>query len=169
MLKQGSFATNFFSQSPDFEEGEDAEIGVFNFPTIGGNPGAMGGGDTLIVFEDVEGVAAAIQDWVSPDWQCTLASASGGGISPYGGHGVAGVERLPGNANTDPACFESEAGQTFAEGVTTALAENTFVFDASDLMPPEVGQETFWQGMIDHAGGNEVPSILDTIEASWPS
>jgi len=169
MLKQGSFATNFFSQSPDFEEGEDSEIGVFNFPTINGNPGAMGGGDTIIVFEDAEGVAQSIQDWISPDWQCTLASASGGGVSPYGGHGVAGVERLPGNANTDPACFESEAGQTFAEGVTTALAENTFVFDASDLMPPEVGQETFWQGMIDDASGTDVQSILDTIEASWPA
>lgn len=169
MLKQGSFATNFFVQAPEYEEGEEAEIGVFNFPTINGNTGAMGGGDTLIVFEANEGVVRAIQDWITPEWQCTLASASGGGIAPYGGHGVAGVERLPGNANTDPNCYETESGKTFAEGITTALAENTFVFDASDLMPPEVGQRTFWDGMVDHASGVDIATILDTIEASWPS
>ena len=169
MLKQGSFATNFFAGSPEYEEGEESEIGVFNFPTIGGNTGAMGGGDTIIVFEQNEGVVSAIQDWISPDWQCTLASGDGGGVAPFGGHGVAGVERLPGNANTDPACFDSEAGKTFAEGVTAALAANTFVFDASDLMPPEVGQNTFWQAMIDHAGGTDVATILDTVEASWPA
>jgi hypothetical protein len=36
-------------------------------------------------------------------------------------------------------------------------------------MPPEVGQNTFWQAMIDHAGGSDVATILDTVEASWPA
>lgn len=169
MLKQGSFATNFFEQAPEYEDGEESEIGVFNFPTIDGNPGAMGGGDTMIVFEQNPGVVQAITDWISPDWQCTLASGDGGGIAPFGGHGVAGVERLPGNANTDPNCYDSESGKTFAEGVTAALAANTFVFDASDLMPPEVGQATFWQGMIDYAGGATSQEVTDTVEASWPA
>ncbi len=169
MLKQGSFATNFFADTPDFEEGEDQEIGVFAFPTIDGNTGAMGGGDTIIVFESSPETVQAIMDWISPDWQCALASASGGGVSPYGGHGVEGVERLPGNAQTDPACLESESGQVFAEAITTALAEGTFVFDASDLMPPQVGQETFWQAMIDHAQGASGQEVADTVEESWPS
>ncbi len=51
MLKQGSFIANVFADMPEFEEGEDAEIDVFPFPTIDGNGGAMGGGDTLIVFD----------------------------------------------------------------------------------------------------------------------
>ena len=110
----------------------------------------------------------AIQDWITPDWQCTLASASGGGVSPYGGHGVAGVERLPGHADTDPDCLESESGKIFAEGITTALDEGTFVFDASDLMPPEIGQEAFWQAMVDHATGTPIPDIVAAVEAAWP-
>jgi alpha-glucoside transport system substrate-binding protein len=169
MLKQGSFIANFFSQQPEYEEGEESEIGVFSFPTIGGNTGAMGGGDTLLVFDDSPEVVAAVADWISPEWQCTLASASGGGVAPYGGHGVAGVERLPGHKDVDPACYETEAAITFAEAITTALGEDTFVFDASDLMPAQVGQETFWIGMVEWAQGADTQEIVDTIEASWPS
>ena len=169
MLKQGSFISNFFTVAPGYEDGEESEIGVFAFPTIGGNTGAMGGGDTLIVFDGAPENVAVIQDWITPEWQCTLASASGGGIAPNGGHGVAGVERLPGHKDVDPNCYESDAAKTFAEAITTALAENTFVFDASDLMPPEVGQETFWTGMIDWSTGTPSQEVVDAIEASWPS
>jgi alpha-glucoside transport system substrate-binding protein len=169
MLKQGSFIANFFTTAADYEEGEESEIGVFAFPTIGGQAGAMGGGDTLIVFDGAPENVAAIQDWISPEWQCTLASASGGGIAPNGGHGVTGVERLPGHKDVDPNCYETDASKTFAEAITTALAENTFVFDASDLMPPEVGQETFWTGMIDWTQGTPTQDVVDAIEASWPS
>ena len=169
MLKQGSFIANFFTTAADYEEGEESEIGVFAFPTIDGQAGAMGGGDTLIVFDGAPENVAAIQDWITPEWQCTLASASGGGIAEHGGHGVAGVERLPGHKDVDPNCYESDASKTFAEAITTALAENTFVFDASDLMPPEVGQETFWTGMIDWTQGTSTQEVVDAIEASWPS
>ena len=168
MLKQGSFIANFFTQAADYEEGEESEIGVFAFPTIDGNPGAMGGGDTLIVFEDDPAISAVLKDWITPEWQCTLASASGGGIAEHGGHGVTGVERLPGHKDVDPNCYESDAAKTFAESITQALAANTFVFDASDLMPPEVGQETFWTGMIDWTQGTSAEDVTDAIETSWP-
>jgi alpha-glucoside transport system substrate-binding protein len=121
-----------------------------------------------MVFESSPETIRAIQDWISPDWQCSLASASGGGVSPYGGHGVAGVERLPGHAGVDPACLESESGQVFAEAITTALGEGTFVFDASDLMPPQVGQDSFWQAMVDHAGGTPSQELADAFVAWWP-
>lgn len=169
MLKQGSFIANVFEDQPDFEEGENDEIGVFSFPTIDGNTGAMGGGDTIIVFDDSPDVAAAVADWITPDWQCTLASASGGGVAPYGGHGVEGVERLPGNKDVDPNCYETEASKTFAETITAALEANTFVFDASDLMPAEVGQRTFWDGIVEWTRGEPTQDVVDTIEASWPS
>ena len=169
MLKQGSFAANFFPDTPDYEEGEEEEIGVFAFPTIDGNTGAMGGGDTIMVFESSPETIRAIQDWITPDWQCALASETGGGVSPFGGHGVPGVERLPGHADVDPTCLESESGQIFAEAITTALGEGTFVFDASDLMPPQVGQDSFWRAMVDHAGGTAAQDLADTVEASWPS
>ncbi|MGH8926201.1 MAG: ABC transporter substrate-binding protein [Acidimicrobiia bacterium] len=169
MLKQGSFIANFFTTAADYEDGEESEVGVFNFPTIDGNPGAMGGGDTLIVFDGSPEVVQAVQDWITPEWLCSLASASGGGVAANGGHGVAGVERLPGHKDVDVNCYESESAQTFASAVTAALAENTFAFDASDLMPPEVGQETFWTGMIDWTTGSSSQEVVDAIESSWPS
>jgi len=169
MLKQGSFISNFFTTAADYEEGEESEVGVFNFPTIDGNPGAMGGGDTLIVFDGSPEIVQAVKDWITPEWMCTLASASGGGIAEHGGHGVTGVERLPGHKDVDVNCYESESAKTFASAVTAALAENTFAFDASDLMPPEVGQETFWTGMIDWTTGDSTQEVVDAIEASWPS
>ncbi len=168
MLKQGSFIANVFADQPAYEEGDEENIGVFNFPTIDGNTGAMGGGDTLMVFEQSPETVRAIQDWISPDWQCTLASASGGGIAPFGGHGVAGVERLPGHADVDPDCYESDAAKTFAEAITTALGEGTFVFDASDLMPPEVGQGSFWEAMVNWAQGADTQEVVEAVEASWP-
>lgn len=168
MLKQGSFIANFFEQAPDYEPGDEADIGIFAFPTVAGNTGSMGGADTIIVFDGSDENVAVVRDWVTPEWLCTLASPNGGGIALYGGHGVAGVERLPGHKDTDPNCFDSESGRVLAEAMTDALAANTFVFDASDLMPPEVGQRTFWDGMIDWVRGADTQDVVDTIEASWP-
>ena len=169
MLKQGSFIQNVFKDQPDYEDGEESEIGVFPFPTIDGNVGAMGGGDTLIVFDGSPENVQVVKDWISPDWQCTLASPSGGGIAPFGGHGVAGVERLPGNKNVDPNCYETDAAIAFATAVTQALDANTFVFDASDLMPPAVGQGSFWEGMVNWSRGESTQNVVDAVEASWPT
>jgi alpha-glucoside transport system substrate-binding protein len=169
MLKQGSFISNVFADQADYEAGEESEISVFAFPTIGGNTGAMGGGDTLIVFDGAPENVAAVKDWITPEWQCTLASASGGGVAPYGGHGVEGVERLPGHKDVDPTCYETESSQTFATAITEALAANTFVFDASDLMPAAVGQGTLWTAMIDWSQGTAAQDVADAVEDSWPS
>lgn len=169
MLKQGSFISNFFVDQAEYEDGEESEIGVFDFPTIDGQSGALGGGDTLIVFDGSPENVAVIQDWISPDWQCTLASPGGGGVAPYGGHGVDGVERLPGNANVDVNCYETEFAQAWAATITEALADNTFAFDASDLMPAAVGQGTFWTAMVDWARGASTEEVTATVEGSWPS
>jgi alpha-glucoside transport system substrate-binding protein len=169
MLKQGSFIANFFVDQPDYQEGDEENIKTFPFPSIDGNAGAMGGGDTLIVFDGSGDIPDVLRDWISPDWQCTLASPNGGGIAPYGGHGVSGVERLPGNKNVDPNCYDTEQSQSFATAVTEALAANAFVFDASDLMDPAVGQGTFWEAMVDWSRGASSQEVTDRVEATWPS
>lgn len=168
MMKQGSFIANFFEDMPAYSPGDEEKIGVFPFPDIAGRTGAMGGGDTIIVFESSDEIVQVIQDWISPDWQCTLASATGGGIAPFGGHGVAGVERLPGHKDVDPNCYESDAARAFAEAITSALATDTFVFDASDLMPPQVGQRSFWDAMVDFSQGAPAQQVADAVETSWP-
>jgi alpha-glucoside transport system substrate-binding protein len=163
MFKQGSFIANYFP------EGGEGVMDVFPFPSIGGQGGAMGGGDFIMVFDDTEpGLVAAVKDWITPEWNCVLASPGGGTASEYGGHGVAGVERLPGHKDVDPNCYETAASISFAETITAALAANTFAFDASDLMPPEVGQRSFWDGMIDWSRGTPTQEVVDSIEASWP-
>jgi alpha-glucoside transport system substrate-binding protein len=169
MLKQGSFIANFFVDQPDYEEGDEQNIKTFPFPSIDGNAGAMGGGDTLIVFDGSGDIPDVIRDWISPDWQCTLASPNGGGIAPFGGHGVTGVERLPGNKNVDPNCYDTDQSKSFATAVTEALAANTFVFDASDLMDPAVGQGTFWEAMVDWSRGASSQEVTDRVESTWPS
>jgi len=163
MHKQGSFIANFFP------EGGEEEVSFFPFPTIGGNTGAMGGGDTLIVFEDDPAIAQAVQDWTTPTWQCVLASPSGGTASEFGGHGVAGVERLPGNKDTSLDCYETETARIQAGAIRDALEADAFVFDASDLMPSAVGQGTFWTGMIDWSRGTPTAEVVSAVESSWPA
>ena len=41
-------------------------------------------------------------------------------------------------------------------------------FDASDLMPGEVGAGAFWQGIVDLVDGKALPIILDEIDTAWP-
>ncbi len=41
-------------------------------------------------------------------------------------------------------------------------------FDASDLMPPEVGVGTFWSGMTSWLGGARLRSVVAEIDRSWP-
>ena len=168
MLKQGSFISNGFKDQAEYEEGEESEIKTFAFPSIDGNVGAMGGGDTIMVFDGSDDIVQVVKDWITPDWQCTLASASGGGVAPYGGHGVAGVERLPGHKDVDLDCYETDQSRAFAASVTEALAANTFVFDGGDLMPTSVGSGTFWEGMVNFTRGTSAQEVADAIEASWP-
>ena len=47
---------------------------------------------------------------------------------------------------------------------------SVFRFDASDLMPAEVGSGTFWTGMLNYVSGDtDVAKTLKTIDASWPA
>ena len=50
------------------------------------------------------------------------------------------------------------------------LNAETVRFDASDLMPPEVGAGTFWSAMVDYVSGAvTLEEALQEIDASWPS
>jgi alpha-glucoside transport system substrate-binding protein len=48
---------------------------------------------------------------------------------------------------------------------------DSFGFDASDLMPAEVGAGSFWTGMVDWvaANGEGTEAIFQSIEDSWPA
>jgi alpha-glucoside transport system substrate-binding protein len=55
--------------------------------------------------------------------------------------------------------------------LTDAIANDTGRFDASDLMPGEVGAGSFWTGMVQYMqeGPESLSSVLEEIESSWPS
>ncbi|MDV7397469.1 carbohydrate ABC transporter substrate-binding protein, partial [Arthrospira platensis SPKY1] len=49
------------------------------------------------------------------------------------------------------------------------LEADSVRFDASDLMPGEVGAGSFWKAMTDYiSGSTDLDSALAEIDASWP-
>ncbi|MGE5575582.1 MAG: hypothetical protein ACM3TT_00105, partial [Syntrophothermus sp.] len=41
-----------------------------------------------------------------------------------------------------------------------------FRFDGSDMMPAAVGSGAFWKGILDYVSGQDLDSVLKTIEAA---
>jgi len=157
MHRQASFISNFFPEG--VELGTDAAF--FNFPAIDTSlpAAAMGGGELAMVFNNRPEVAAAVLAYSQVPLQCIQAS----------GAGVPGIERISANAGTGEECYVTDTVKLQAGAVAAALAGNGFVFDASDLMPPAVGQGSFWTGMVDWSRGTPTADILQTVEDSWPS
>jgi alpha-glucoside transport system substrate-binding protein len=61
-----------------------------------------------------------------------------------------------------------ERGQ--AELINAALADDAFRFDASDLMPPPIGDDLFWAAMMTYAteGPERLDAILAELDVAWP-
>ena len=61
-------------------------------------------------------------------------------------------------------------GNDIERGVAKLVNEATSVrFDASDLMPGEVGSGSEWKGFTDYfSGAKDLDTVLKEIDASWP-
>jgi len=117
-----------------------------------GNP-VLGAGDFFAAFDDRPEVLAVMEFLASPEGAETWIKA-GGFISP---------------SSAVPADWYGDySGQAQAEILATAT---TLRFDASDLMPAEVGAGTFWSGMVDwvSAEGANAEEVFQSIEDSWPT
>jgi alpha-glucoside transport system substrate-binding protein len=57
-----------------------------------------------------------------------------------------------------------------AEVLQQALATDTFRFDASDLMPPPLGDRVFWDAMMTYVdeGPDSLDQVLSDLDAAWP-
>jgi alpha-glucoside transport system substrate-binding protein len=53
-----------------------------------------------------------------------------------------------------------------AQGEILANA-TTFRFDASDLMPGEIGAGAFWTGMVDYVTGASAEDVAAGIQERW--
>lgn len=156
MLQQASF---YAAQWPSFKKdvtiAEDGDIFAFYLPQIKDDipTPIVGGGEFVTAFADRPEVQA-FQAYLSSDTFATLKVAAGGWVSANSG--------VPLETYTDP------ISQLSAKYLTDANA--TFRFDASDLMPAQVGAGSFWKEMTAFFAENKsVQATTEAIDASWPS
>ena len=148
MHRQAGWIPDFWPEGT--EPGVDSSF--FYLPPIDeayGNP-VLGGGDVFSAFNTRPETAALIEYLSLPEG-AEVWVKTGGFISP--------------NRNVPADWYGSYVDQAQAEILQNAT---TLRFDASDLMPAEVGAGTFWSGMVDWVGGADTETVLEQIEASWP-
>jgi alpha-glucoside transport system substrate-binding protein len=150
MHRQASFIVNFFPEGAEF----GTDYGVFPFPTIDGNDGALMAGELAVFYADRPEVEEFVRRFTDTEAQC-----AGGNFE--------GVARISPNINTTADCYVDEVVATSAETVIAALEAGTARFDASDLMPPAVGSGSFWTGMNEWMRGADTDAVLAEIESAW--
>ena len=158
MHRQASFITSFWPEAA--QAGAGTETTVFPFPAMddGLPKAALGGGDMFAVFtEGNEAVNAVVEYMLSDNFFAAAAQRPDN-------------SRIYGHVQFDSSLYSKDITRVLADAITGALAENAFRFDASDLMPPEVGAGSFWKEMMNLAveGPGYVNTALDNIEKSWP-
>ncbi|MFA5571070.1 MAG: ABC transporter substrate-binding protein [Sphaerochaetaceae bacterium] len=150
MHRQGNFITGFF---PDrIQDNLEEEVGVFALPAIDPSFGipVLGGGDQFVVFNDRPEVREFMEFLATWD-SGKIWAAEGGALFPY----------LDQDLNAYPNAIE----RSLAEALVDA---QVFRFDASDLMPAQVGAGSFWTGIVDWVNGKPVKQMLDEVQRSWP-
>lgn len=151
--RQGNFITGFFPEDVQADLGSN--VGIFVLPPVeGGFDGQpiLGGGDMAAMFSDDEDTVAVMEFLTSDEFGGPWAAA-GGWLSPH--------------TTFDASLYPDEITRQTAE---LAASSDVFRYDGSDLMPPEVGAGTFWDGMVEWvAGSSDLEQALAGIEASWPS
>ncbi|HVM51804.1 MAG TPA: ABC transporter substrate-binding protein [Acidimicrobiales bacterium] len=150
--RQASFINSFFPS--------DAEAGVdydwFPLPPID-QEGILFAGELTVVGTNGNRpeVIDFLEKFMAEEVQCDMG-------------GVVGSSRISPNVNVGGDCYANQILADAAEVLTDALEKNTGRFDASDLMPSEVGAGSFWTGMIDFVRGKDAAAVMADIEASWP-
>jgi alpha-glucoside transport system substrate-binding protein len=132
----------------------ETDVDFFYFPPIEeefGKP-VLGAADMFVMFNDRPEVRALLE-WLATPEAAEGWIERGGFLSPL---------------TTVPVDWYVYPNTQLSVMVTEAT---TLGFDASDLMPAEVGQGTFWSGMVDWvaANGDDTEAIFQDIEDSWPS
>ncbi len=151
---QASFYDGFITDAGG-TVAEDGDIWAFLTPPFeAGATGNVvtGGGEIVAAFSDSEATQKVQEYLSSPEWANSRVSL-GGVISA--------------NSGLDP----ENASSPILQQAITILQDpaTTFRFDASDLMPSAVGAGTFWAGMNSFVNGTPTATVLEQIEAGWPS
>ena len=157
MHRQASFITSFWPEAA--QAGAGSETTVFPFPAMddGLPKAALGAGDMFGVFNDRDATIEVVNYMLSNDFFEAAAQRPDN-------------SRIYGHVDFDTSLYSKYITRVLADTITGALAENAFRFDASDLMPPEVGAGSFWKEMMNLAveGPGYIDTALNNIETSWP-
>ena len=157
MHRQASFITSFWPEAA--QAGAGSETTVFPFPAMddGLPKAALGAGDMFGVFNDRDATIEVVNYMLSSDFFEAAAQRPDN-------------SRIYGHVDFDTSLYSKDITRVLADTITGALAENAFRFDASDLMPPEVGAGSFWKEMMNLAveGPGYIDTALNNIETSWP-
>ena len=157
MHRQASFITSFWPEAA--QAGAGSETTVFPFPAMddGLPKAALGAGDMFGVFNDREATIEVVNYMLSSNFFEAAAQRPDN-------------SRIYGHVDFDTSLYSKDITRVLADTITGALAENAFRFDASDLMPPEVGAGSFWKEMMNLAveGPGYIDTALNNIETSWP-
>lgn len=150
MHRQATFITGFF---PNKGEEIPDQINYFYLPPINeeefGKP-VLGAGDLFSPFNDEPATRAVIK-FLSQGISTKEWLQQGGFVSPHN--------------DTEMSWYPSEVEKGYAEILQQA---DTFRFDASDLMPGQVGAGSFWKGMVNWVSGDDLDKVLTNIDNSWP-
>ncbi|KGE71240.1 ABC transporter substrate-binding protein [Spirochaeta lutea] len=148
--RQGNFITSFMPE--DVQANLEEEVGVFALPSIDeqwGTP-VLGGGDQFVMFSQRPEVVQVMEFLTTWDSAKSWAQA-GGALFPHQDQN-----------------FDDYGSSLEADLARILVNAEVFRFDASDLMPAEVGAGTFWTGMADLVSGVDISTVLTQIERSWP-
>jgi alpha-glucoside transport system substrate-binding protein len=151
MHRQSSWITGFFGEG--LEAGVDYDF--FYLPAVDeayGEPVLMAGDIFSLMTGNERPEAVAFLEFLSTGASVETVVRNGGGLSPH--------------QDSSLDWYSNDTDRRVAEILLNA---ETVRFDASDLMPPEVGAGTFWSAMTDFASGAvTLDEAVQEIDASWP-
>ena len=146
MHRQASFIPTFFPEGADFD--------FFYFPPFAsedlGSP-VLGAGTVWAITEDSEAARVMIEFLKTPIAH-EIWMAQSGFLTPHTG--------------VDPALYGDETLRGMGE---ILLGATSFRFDASDLMPAEIGAGAFWTGMVEYLRTGDAAGEAGRIQATWDS
>ena len=146
--RQASFIVNFFSE--ETELGEDMRY--FYLPPIDEEEGrpVLTAGDIFSAMND-KPETAAVMRWLAEGLSTREWVRAGAMVSPH--------------ADASLSWYPDQWSRGYAEILQNA---DTVRFDASDLMPGQVGTGSFWTGMTNWVAGDDLDTVLENIDNSWP-
>ncbi len=160
MHRQASFFAGFFPEGTAFADGSEGAVDVFYFPDINDDRPALTAGTYAAAFDDEPATMAVLNYMATADYAETRQGAQteflDGGLSGF----------LSAAQGQDPSVYQP-LEQSFLEILNTSELSR---FDASDLMPADVGSGTFWSEGTSLVNGDiDAETAASRIQESWPN